>query len=116
MRTEYVIPLTAKLSAHLNKLEEDKNASESAAEIKRLEKDISDLHKKQAELSTFDEKLRHYADMRIALDLRRRREGQLWQIWRFAGECQRRDGWQWRLSMITSIWIDNFKTDLGLQD
>jgi type II restriction/modification system DNA methylase subunit YeeA len=69
MRTEYVIPLTAKLAAYVQKLEQDKDASESTTEARRLEKDISDLHKKQAELSTFDEKLRHYADMRIALDL-----------------------------------------------
>ena len=27
------------------------------------------LHKQQAELSEFDEKLRHYADQRISLDL-----------------------------------------------
>ena len=69
MRTEYVIPLTAKLSAHLKNLEQNKDASDSTAEIKQIEKEISDLHKKQVELSAFDEKLRHYADMRISLDL-----------------------------------------------
>ena len=37
--------------------------------IKKLEKQIARLHKQQAELSTFDEKLRHYADQRIHLDL-----------------------------------------------
>jgi len=69
MRTEYVIPLTAKLSAYVDKLEKDKEASGSTAEIKKLEKEIARLHKQQAELSTFDEKLRHYADQRISLDL-----------------------------------------------
>jgi hypothetical protein len=69
MRTEYVIPLTAKLTAYADKLEQDKAASASAAESKRLEKEISTLHKQQAELAEFDEKLRHYADQRIALDL-----------------------------------------------
>lgn len=69
MRTEYVIPLTAKLNTYVDKLEQDKEASSSAAEIKRLEKEITKLHKQQAELATFDEKLRHYADQRIALDL-----------------------------------------------
>ena len=69
MRTEYVIPLTAKLSTHVNKLENDVEASSSTAEIKKLEKEISQLHKQQVELSTFDEKLRHYADQRISLDL-----------------------------------------------
>ena len=69
MRTEYVIPLSAKLATHVDKLEQDKDASESAAEVKRLEKQITKLHKQQVELSSFDEKLRHYADQRISLDL-----------------------------------------------
>jgi type II restriction/modification system DNA methylase subunit YeeA len=69
MRTEYVIPLTAKLSTHVSKLEKDVEASSTTAEIIKLEKEIAQLHKQQAELSTFDEKLRHYADQRIALDL-----------------------------------------------
>ena len=69
MRTEYVIPLTAKLATYVDKLEQDKDSSSSAAETKRLEKEIAALHKQQAELASFDEKLRHYADMRISLDL-----------------------------------------------
>ena len=69
MRTEYVIPLTAKLATYVDKLEQDKDASSSAAETKRLEKEIAALHKQQAELASYDEKLRHYADMRISLDL-----------------------------------------------
>lgn len=69
MRTEYVIPLTAKMATYVQKLEADKDASTSAAEVKRLEKEIAQLHKQQAELSEFDEKLRHYADQRISLDL-----------------------------------------------
>jgi len=69
MRTEYVIPLTAKLASHATKLEQDRDASSTTAEIKRLEKNIARLHKQQAELSAFDEKLRHFADQRISLDL-----------------------------------------------
>lgn len=69
MRTEYVIPLSAKLNAYAEKLEQDKEASTSAAETKRLEKEIATLHKQQVELAEFDEKLRHYADHRISLDL-----------------------------------------------
>ena len=69
MRTEYVIPLSAKLNTYAEKLEQDKDASTSAAETKRLEKEIATLHKQQAELAEFDEKLRHYADQRIGLDL-----------------------------------------------
>ena len=69
MRTEYVSPLTVKMDTHVKKLESDKDASDSTAEIKRIEKEIIKLHKQQAELSSFDEKLRHYADQRISLDL-----------------------------------------------
>ena len=69
MRTEYVIPLTAKLISHIEKFENDKGASGSAAETKKLEKEINNLHKQQTELTEFDEKLKHYADMRIPLDL-----------------------------------------------
>ena len=69
MRTEYVIPLSAKLNAYAEKLEQDNEASTSAAETKRLEKEIATLHKQQVELAEFDEKLRHYADQRISLDL-----------------------------------------------
>ncbi|GAA5443986.1 hypothetical protein Misp06_02166 [Microbulbifer sp. NBRC 101763] len=69
MRTEYVIPLSAKMSTYEQKLEQDKAASSSAAETKRLEKETAKLHKQQAELAQFDEKLRHFADQRISLDL-----------------------------------------------
>lgn len=69
MRTEYVIPLTAKLNTYAVKLENDIEASTSTAEKKRLEKELAALHNQQAELATFDEKLRHYADQRISLDL-----------------------------------------------
>jgi len=69
MRTEYVIPLTAKLNSHIEKLIDDKGASGSAAEVKKLEKEIKNLQKQQTELTEFDEKLKHFADMRISLDL-----------------------------------------------
>ena len=69
MRTEYVIPLSAKLSSYANKLENDIEASNSTAEKKSLEKQLSTLHNQQAELATFDENLRHPADPRISLDL-----------------------------------------------
>ncbi|WP_313506185.1 BREX-1 system adenine-specific DNA-methyltransferase PglX [Stutzerimonas kunmingensis] len=69
MRTEYVIPLTAKLNSYAGKLEKDKETSHSAAETKRIEKELDTLHKQQAELATFDEKLRHFADQRVSLDL-----------------------------------------------
>ncbi|NLB10893.1 BREX-1 system adenine-specific DNA-methyltransferase PglX, partial [bacterium] len=69
MRTEYVMPLMSKMAAYVKSLETSKENSDSAAEIKRIEKKIQDLEKQQAELSIFEEKLRHYADQRISLDL-----------------------------------------------
>ena len=69
MRTEYVMPLISKMAAFANSLEAAKENSDSAAEIKRIEKKLQELHKQQAELSSFEEKLRHYADQRISIDL-----------------------------------------------
>ena len=69
MRAEYVIPMTAKLAARLEMLEQDANAASSAAARTKIRKQIEGLRKKQVELLSFDEKLRHHADMRITLDL-----------------------------------------------
>jgi len=69
MRTEYLIPLTAKMNSHIEKLQQDKEASQSAAEVKTIEKELTVLHKKQTELNHFDENLRHHADQRMELDL-----------------------------------------------
>ncbi|MHC8315128.1 BREX-1 system adenine-specific DNA-methyltransferase PglX [Pseudomonas sp. LB3P31] len=69
LRTEYVSKLMAKLAKHAETLEKEVDASTSTAEKKALEKQLDTLHNQQAELATFDEKLRHYADQRISLDL-----------------------------------------------
>ena len=69
MRSEYVIPLTAKYAARLDLLAQDAAAATSAAARTKINKQIETLRKQQAELLAFDEKLRHYADMRITLDL-----------------------------------------------
>jgi hypothetical protein len=69
MRAEYVIPLSAKFAARLEMLEQDANAASSAAARTKIRKQIEGLRKKQVELLSFDEKLRHHADMRITLDL-----------------------------------------------
>ncbi|CAA0293300.1 putative type II restriction enzyme methylase subunit [Alteromonas alvinellae] len=68
MRTEYVTPLMGKYDHQLaRKLEEVVDAS--GTEQRRIEREIKDLEKKQAELRKFDEELKHYAEMRISLDL-----------------------------------------------
>jgi hypothetical protein len=69
MRTEYVIPLQGKINARIEQLISEIQQASSTAHRKKLEKEQDTLRKQQAELQAFDEKLRHYADMRISLDL-----------------------------------------------
>ncbi|MGA2618056.1 MAG: BREX-1 system adenine-specific DNA-methyltransferase PglX [Thermoguttaceae bacterium] len=69
MRTEYVIPLQGKVSARIEQLAGDIDAATSTAFRSKVSKERDKLIKQQAELQAFDEKLRHYADLRITLDL-----------------------------------------------
>ena len=69
MRTEYVIPLQGMMASRVRQLEGDIVVPASTAHRKRLEKERATLVKQQSELREFDEKLRHYADQRIGLDL-----------------------------------------------
>ena len=69
VRSEYVIPLQGKMAARLEKLQGDIEAATSTAHRRRIEKEHAKLEKQQVELLAFDEKLRHYADRRISLDL-----------------------------------------------
>jgi type II restriction/modification system DNA methylase subunit YeeA len=69
MRTEYAIPLQGKLSARIDHLEDEIAAAASTSQRTKLEKRHGTLRKQLEELRMFDEKLRHYADKRISLDL-----------------------------------------------
>ena len=69
MRTEYVVPLTGKIQSRIDMLEKDAAAASSTAARNKLNKEIEQLKKKHVELLAYDEQLRHYADMRITLDL-----------------------------------------------
>lgn len=69
MRAEHVVPLTGKMQARIAMLQKDLDAASSTAGRNKLSKEIEKLRKKHAELITYDEKLRHQADMRIKLDL-----------------------------------------------
>lgn len=69
MRIEYVIPLLGKMAARIDHLTDDIAAATSGAYRKRLEKEKDTLTKQRNEVQAFDEKLRHYADQRIKLDL-----------------------------------------------
>ncbi len=80
MRHEYVLPLMSKLEAQIETLAGKSDAfgtrtgglidsADSTSEKSKLTKQKEILVKKQTELAAFDEKLRHYSDMRISLDL-----------------------------------------------
>jgi type II restriction/modification system DNA methylase subunit YeeA len=69
MRAEYVVPLTGKMQSRIEMLEKDRDAASATAARTKIAKQIDSLRKKHVELLAYDEKLRHYADMRITLDL-----------------------------------------------
>ncbi len=59
-----VLPLSCKMPTCIEMLEKDATAA-----LTKLNKQFQRLRKKHVELLAYDEKLRHYADMRISLDL-----------------------------------------------
>jgi hypothetical protein len=69
MRTEYVIPLQGQIAARIDQLEGDKAKATSTSHRTKIQKEQDKLKKQQVELAAFEEKLKHYADMRISLDL-----------------------------------------------
>lgn len=69
MRMEYVVPLQSRMQARIDKLADDLASASSSAQSKQLQKLKDSTQKKLEELRRFDEKLRHYADQRITLDL-----------------------------------------------
>ena len=69
MRSEYVVPLTGKMLSRIEMLEKDAAAVNSPAARTKINKEIEAIRKQHIELLSYDEKLRHYADMRINLDL-----------------------------------------------
>ncbi len=69
MRAEYLVPLTGKMQSRIEMLGKDLDAASATATRTKIAKQIESLRKKHVELLAYDEKLRHYADMRIQLDL-----------------------------------------------
>lgn len=69
LRAEYVVPLTGKMQSRIEQREKDVAASSSTAARNRASKQLESLRKKHIELLAYDEKLRHYADQRVELDL-----------------------------------------------
>lgn len=69
MRTSYVVPLQGKFNGRLEQIESEIGSISNASRKKALEKERAKLTKQREELITFDEKLRHYADQKIEIDL-----------------------------------------------
>ncbi|MEI6800287.1 MAG: BREX-1 system adenine-specific DNA-methyltransferase PglX, partial [Pseudomonadota bacterium] len=69
LRAEYVVPLTGKIQSRIEMLQKDAAAASSTAARNKLAKEVEKLKKKHVELLAYDEQLRHYADMRITLNL-----------------------------------------------
>ena len=69
IRGAYATPLFGKFNARLEYLQNAREAADTASAIKKFQKEIDQMKKKLAELSAFDDELRHYADKRITLDL-----------------------------------------------
>ena len=69
LRAEYVVPLTGKIQSRIEMLQKDAESASSTAARNKLAKEVEKLKKKHVELLAYDEQLRHYADMRITLDL-----------------------------------------------
>jgi type I restriction-modification system DNA methylase subunit len=68
MRTEYVTPLMGKFESQTSILRDERDSA-SSSEQRRIDKDLKSIEKKQAELRTFDEELKHISEMKISLDL-----------------------------------------------
>ncbi|WP_180491471.1 BREX-1 system adenine-specific DNA-methyltransferase PglX [Escherichia fergusonii] len=68
MRTEYVVPLLARYQANIDRLSDQLDEA-SGGEATRLKRERDSLIKKFSELRSYDDRLRHYADMRISIDL-----------------------------------------------
>lgn len=68
MRTEYVVPLLARYQANIDRLNDQLDEA-SGGETTRLKRERDSLIKKFSELRSYDDRLRHYADMRISIDL-----------------------------------------------
>ena len=61
--------MQGKIASRIEQLANEIQSVTSTSHRKKMEKERDALIKQQAELKSFDEKLRHFADLRISLDL-----------------------------------------------
>ena len=69
LRNGYVLPLQRKLSAEIGVVEQGLAAASSASASKTLQKRLAHLKRQLAELASFQDRLQHLADLRVAFDL-----------------------------------------------
>ncbi len=69
MRSSYVTPLRGRFSARIEFLQNEKDATKTASAQRKIQREIELIKKKHEELRKFDDELRHFADMKILLDL-----------------------------------------------
>jgi predicted DNA-binding protein YlxM (UPF0122 family) len=63
------VPLQGKVTARIEQIDGEKLQATSTSHRKKLQKEQDDLKRHRAELIVFEEKLKHFADQRIKLDL-----------------------------------------------
>jgi type II restriction/modification system DNA methylase subunit YeeA len=69
IRTEYLIPLQGQITSRIEMIEGEKIKASSTSHRKKLQKEQDELKKQQVELLSFDERIKHFADKKISLDL-----------------------------------------------
>jgi type II restriction/modification system DNA methylase subunit YeeA len=69
MRSCYVTPLQGHFSGRMEYLKNEYEAASATTAKRKIQKEMDSLKKKMTELQNFDDNLRHYADLRISLDL-----------------------------------------------
>ena len=96
MRAEYVVPLTSKIQSRIEMLTKDAEVATVTSARNKINKEIETLRKQHVELLAYDEKLRHYADMRIQLDLDDGVKVNYGKFGDLLGGSEGGDGWEWR--------------------
>ena len=69
IRTEYVMPLQGQVTSRIEMIDGEKIKASSTSHRKKLQKEQDELKKQQAELLSFDERIKHFADKKISMDL-----------------------------------------------
>ena len=83
MRNDYVLPLQSKLEAEVSGAESAVEEAASGSARKAAQKRLAQLQAQVAELLSFQDRLQHYADKKIDLDLD---DGVAYNYTRFAGD------------------------------